>query len=210
MIGLVLGLLGASLAGAALGGGLNYAAQKDAQSFNASQAEKTNAFNAEQAELNRTFNAEQAELNRNFQANQVEKTNAFNASQASLNRDWLSHMSSTAYQRAVSDAKKAGLNVGAIGAGFSPASVPSSGIASGLAASGSQASGYAVSGVSASSPVTSWGSAAVQGASNALRASILGMIGDHSSELYLRSMAGLSRQRSEAASVLRAAFGFDN
>lgn len=63
-----------------------------------------------QAQANNEWSAQQAQLNRDWQEKMVQQANAFNASEAEKNRQWNQNMSSTQYQRAVSDLQKAGLN----------------------------------------------------------------------------------------------------
>lgn len=74
------------------------------------------------------FEAEQAQLNRDFQAAQAQKA-----------MDYQTHMSNTAYQRAMADLKAAGINPKMV-AQLGGASTPS-----GVAGSGAQASGHAAS-----------------------------------------------------------------
>lgn len=86
------------------------------------------------------WNAEQAGIQRQFEANQAEAANAFTAEQAQLNRDFQERMSNTAYQRAVSDMRAAGVNP-ALAMSNGAASTPSGSMASGVAGSGVAASG---------------------------------------------------------------------
>ena len=71
-----------------------------------------------------------------YNKNQVNQMNRFNAEQAQLNRDWQEKMSNSAYQRAVADMRKAGINP-ILAATQGGASTPSGATASGGASSAS-------------------------------------------------------------------------
>lgn len=86
---------------------------------------------------------------------EAEKNREFQAEQARLNRKWQEKMSNTAYQRAVADLQKAGINP--ILAYSSGASTPSGSSASGSSASSAMGSAYTDNYTYSSGQGTSWG-----------------------------------------------------
>lgn len=90
------------------------------------------------------FEAQQAELNRQFQQSSAQAAMQFEADQAAQNRRWQEEMSNTAYQRAVKDLQAAGLNP-MLAYTQGGAATTSGAMASGTAASGSSASAHKAS-----------------------------------------------------------------
>lgn len=124
-LGLGAGLALASGAESVVGGLVNYGLQKDAQSFNAAEAEKTRNWEAEQAAITREYNSAEAQKS----------------------RDWNEYMASSSYQRSVADMKAAGINPASLGGngtaspvGFGTSAQASAGMPSARSAHSSMAS----------------------------------------------------------------------
>ena len=69
-------------------------------------------------------NKEIAEANNLAQEQLLQYQNEYNSAEAAKQRDWEEHMSSTAYQRAYEDMKKAGINPILLGANAQSAATP--------------------------------------------------------------------------------------
>lgn len=95
------------------------------------------------------FEAYQNQLNRDFQQASAREAMAFEAEQAEINREFQKNLRDTAYQAAVEDMRKAGINP-ILAYTQGGAAVTNGAIASGHSSSGSTARGYAASGSRAS------------------------------------------------------------
>lgn len=136
--------------------GYNSAEAAASRQFNSDQAGITRDWQQGQREQAQQFTADETQRARNFNQMMAEGTNQFNAAEAQKNRDYQTQMSGSAYQRAIEDMKKAGLNP-MLAYSQGGASTPSGSSASGVSASSPAGSSSAGGGATAGGATASSG-----------------------------------------------------
>lgn len=147
---------GVSAAAQAAQGNFNQASANNANAIGQDRISEQYGFNSGQASMANAFTEQMWNNAATWNEEMFERQMQFNREEAQKNRDWQEYMAKTAYQRAVGDMEKAGLNPilavtgGGISTGSGGGSAASVSAPSMGGASGQMASGGLMNGVSAS------------------------------------------------------------
>lgn len=100
----------AQMAAAGMANAASAAAQQNQFAYNMEALKQQISANTQMMRESMAYNAQSAEMANALQYKMQQEAMAFNSEEAKKQRDWSQQMSATAYQRAVEDMRKAGIN----------------------------------------------------------------------------------------------------